>query len=524
MRGFFLFLLVVLAVAANPALAAQQPPAPPATDPAYHFLLGRHFESLGKIEEAIAALRKAIELEPGSAELRAELAGLYARQDRAVEAITTAEQALAADPANREANRILGSIYAVLSEQKVRIRAGDDPSTYRARAIAALERAKGGAGGDLELDFMLGRLYARSGQHDKAIAALSRVFEGQPEYAEGGMLLAASQEDVGRVDDAIRTIEATIQHNPTFFRAYVKLIELLERQRRWKEAAGAYALARTVNPGADLAGGHAAALLNSGEPRQAQALLQEAIAKKAAPEAGLFYLLAEAQRQQKDYAGAAATTSKLRAAFPDDTRGHLMEAQLHLAAGRRAEAIAAFAKLVARVPDEPAFVYQYAQLLEEEGRIEEAEAALRALLARDPLDANALNALGYLFADRGIRLDESVELLQRANKIAPGNPSFLDSLGWAYFKQGRLEQADAPLSEAAAKSPKNSVIQDHLGDLRFRQERFADAAAAWERALAGDGESIDRAAIEKKLDEARRRARTPAPAPKKVTATFFPGS
>ena len=48
-------------------------------------------------------------------------------------------------------------------------------------------------------------------------------------------------------------------------------------------------------------------------------------------------------------------------------------------------------------------------------------------------------------------------------------------------------------------------MQDHLGELRFRQERFADAAAAWERALAGDGESVDRAAIEKKLREARGR-------------------
>ena len=124
-----------------------------------------------------------------------------------------------------------------------------------------------------------------------------------------------------------------------------------------------------------------------------------------------------------------------------------------------------------------------------------------------------MNALGYLLAERGERLEESVELLQQANTIAPGNASFLDSLGWAYFKQGRLDQADAPLTEAAAKSPRNSVIQDHLGDLRFRQQRFGDAVAAWERALAGDGESIDRAAIEKKLLEARKRARMPDPLP-----------
>jgi tetratricopeptide (TPR) repeat protein len=111
-----------------------------------------------------------------------------------------------------------------------------------------------------------------------------------------------------------------------------------------------------------------------------------------------------------------------------------------------------------------------------------------------------------MFADRGERLDEALDLLQRALKIEPGNPSYLDSLGWAFFKQGRLEQADAPLTEAAAKSPENSVIQDHLGDLRFRQRRFAEAVVAWERALAGDGEDIDRASIEKKLRDARAKA------------------
>ena len=54
-----------------------------------------------------------------------------------------------------------------------------------------------------------------------------------------------------------------------------------------------------------------------------------------------------------------------------------------------------------------------------------------------------------------------------------------------YFQQGRLDQADAPLTQAAAKLQTSSVVQEHLGDLRFKQQRFADAASAWERALSG---------------------------------------
>jgi Flp pilus assembly protein TadD len=110
-----------------------------------------------------------------------------------------------------------------------------------------------------------------------------------------------------------------------------------------------------------------------------------------------------------------------------------------------------------------------------------------------------------MFAERGQRLDEAVDLVQRALVVEPDNPSFLDSLGWAYFQQGKLALADTPLSRAAAQMPNNSVIQDHLGDLRFKQQRFADAAEAWERSLAGDGESIDRPRIQKKIQDARTR-------------------
>jgi Flp pilus assembly protein TadD len=144
-------------------------------------------------------------------------------------------------------------------------------------------------------------------------------------------------------------------------------------------------------------------------------------------------------------------------------------------------------------------LYVLAQVLEARKDFQGAEGALREILQRDADDATALNYLGYMLAERGQRLDEAVALVQRALKLEPGNPSFLDSLGWAYYQQGKLELADPPLTEAAGKMPNNSVIQDHLGDLRFKQRRFSDAAEAWQRALNGDGESIDRAAIEKKI-------------------------
>jgi predicted negative regulator of RcsB-dependent stress response len=71
-------------------------------------------------------------------------------------------------------------------------------------------------------------------------------------------------------------------------------------------------------------------------------------------------------------------------------------------------------------------------------------------------------------------------------------------------QQGKLDLADPALTTAAEKLPKNSVIQDHLGDLRLKQNRRADAIAAWQRALTGDMESVDRSKLQRKIDTARK--------------------
>jgi tetratricopeptide (TPR) repeat protein len=444
--------------------------APASESAGYYFLLGRYYESQGELAKSLEAHKQAITLAPASAELRAELAGVYARQDRAPEAIDAAEEALKLDPQNREANRISGSIYAAFSEQRRPIRAGESPQLYVPRAIAALERARQDGPGELGLDLTLGRLYLQAEAYDKAIPLFRRVMSEQPAYPDAGMFLASAQEGAGDTAAAAETLVKTLAENPKYFRGHVMLAELSEKQGKWDQAAQAYARAQQLNTRVDLSTRRAAALVNAGQGAAARDLLRDPAAKPDAQPL-VLYLFAASQRMTGDLAGAEATARRLRAAAPQDPRG----------------------------------MYVLAQVLEARGDVQGAEQSLRELLERDPADATALNYLGYMFAERGQKLDEAVDLVQRALKIEPGNPSFLDSLGWAYFQQGKLELADPPLSEAAAKMPTRSVIQDHLGDLRFTQRRFADAAAAWERSLAGDGDSIDRALILKKIQDAKSR-------------------
>jgi tetratricopeptide (TPR) repeat protein len=127
------------------------------------------------------------------------------------------------------------------------------------------------------------------------------------------------------------------------------------------------------------------------------------------------------------------------------------------------------------------------------------------LIAKDPANAAALNYLGYMLADRGEKLNESVDLLKRALAIDPDNGSFLDSIGWAYYKDGKLDLALEHMKRAADQLPANSVVQDHYGDVLAKTGRWEDAIGAWTRALAGDGDSIDRGDIDKKIRSARQK-------------------
>jgi tetratricopeptide (TPR) repeat protein len=514
-------------------------------DAPYYFLVGRYLEGEGKVSEAVAAFRRAIELDPKSAEPRAELAALYARQDKAREAVDQAEDALKVEPKNREANRVLGSVLAALAEQRQPVRPGDDVASYPKRAIAALEIARGDGTGDLTIDLTLARLYLDQDRPADAVPLLRRIVTEQPQYAEGSTLLAEAQEAAGAPDAAVETLKSVLQDQPQFFRGRVQLAEVYERAHKWPEAVDAWRRVQQLNPrNPEIATHLATALVNAGKSAEARDAIKDALTTSP-NDLRLSFLMAQAQHDAGDLDGALSTARALRAAHPDDPRATYLLGQMLLAKSRydevvdlikpeldrlRAadgegaqmallettqasallqlkrndEAIALLKDAAGRAPDDTTVLFQYGAALDRAGRTADAEKAFRDVISKDPLDAGALNYLGYMLAEHGNSLDEAVSLIQRALKVEPNNPSYLDSLGWAYVLQGRLDLADPPLSTAAEKLPANSVIQDHLGDLRLKQNRRADAIAAWQKALAGDGDSIDRARLQKKIDAAKK--------------------
>jgi tetratricopeptide (TPR) repeat protein len=116
-------------------------------------------------------------------------------------------------------------------------------------------------------------------------------------------------------------------------------------------------------------------------------------------------------------------------------------------------------------------------------RVDLAETEFRKILKVDPDNAGALNYIGYMLADRNLRLSEALDLINKALEKDPGNGAYLDSLGWVYYRLGRLEEAERNLRVALEKTPRDPTVHDHMADVLMKQSKIREAVAQWEASL-----------------------------------------
>lgn len=128
------------------------------------------------------------------------------------------------------------------------------------------------------------------------------------------------------------------------------------------------------------------------------------------------------------------------------------------------------------------------------GNFQSAEQILRNLLKKTPGNPVALNNLGYFLLERNEKIDEAIALIKQAVNIDPTNASYLDSLGWAFFKQGKLGEAEMYLKEAVRNDSASATVYEHLGDVYHKQGKFDLAKSAWQKAIniSNDSEAENR--------------------------------
>ena len=129
-----------------------------------------------------------------------------------------------------------------------------------------------------------------------------------------------------------------------------------------------------------------------------------------------------------------------------------------------------------------------------------AEVDFRRALELKPGQPQVLNYLGYSLVDRGLKLDEALEMIQQAVRAEPEAGYIIDSLAWAYFRLGRYEEALAPMEKASVLEPVDAVVTDHLGDVYWMVGRKREAEFQWHRALSFGPEEKDAVRIRRKLD------------------------
>ena len=143
-------------------------------------------------------------------------------------------------------------------------------------------------------------------------------------------------------------------------------------------------------------------------------------------------------------------------------------------------------------------------------KYDEAEADFHKVLEINPDNASALNYLGYMLADRNIRLQEAQDLIKKALDQEPNNYAYLDSMGWVDFRLNKLPEAEQSLRRALELWPTDPTVHDHLGDVYFHQGKTREAIAQWQSSLKNyetsapsDMDHEDMAKIQKKLDNAK---------------------
>jgi tetratricopeptide (TPR) repeat protein len=432
------------------------------------FLMGRRLEAEGDNSGALAALKRAAAADPKSAEIQAEIAGFHLRHNERPEAEAAAKAALAINPDNVGANRALGLLNAAAVEGASGRDARAQVQTYLRDAIMYLERAIKASGptADVTLQYTLGRLYIRNDEPAKAIDSLTKVLVQNPDFFQARLVIAQAYEANKDLKSAIATLQEILPDEP---RVASALAHYQEEAGLLNDAVESYTIALAV------------------QPRSRELKIRR------------IAVLLDA----KEYQRAAGFAGEARKQHPDDPRFVRLQARALFDGGDRSGAILLLEQVTKESPKDTDTLFTLADVYADAGRAADAERILRQIVAAEPMNAGALNYLGYLLAVRGEQLDEAIQLVQRALKEEPDNGAYLDSLGWAYFRRGNLDEAEKYLVAAGKQLPENSEVQEHLGDLFARKGRYADAVAAWQRALKGDGQDVDKGAIEKKISNAK---------------------
>ena len=471
-------------------------------------------------------------LDPGVVAKAARLASVIGDERRAVELGMLWARVAPDDPEARQAAAValleagdyesalveLGALRTLGGEADFRRFAGaleDIAPDARAALIRALEALQRQWPDDSQLRLARATLLEQEGRTEEALAA----FVDQPPELWGVdalLLNARLLERSGDTRAAVRLLEDALARGNSAPRIRYRLARLLIDGADLVAAREQFrALLEAIDDNAEVLLSLALIDLELDRRTEAKVWLERMLAARLRPDTANYFLgviaeregdvaaaLASWQRVAPGFEFARAQEAATRLIVASDgaaaVRTHLaglrqkwpqervtlwlLEGQVLLDAAAPALAIEALSEGLQVSPDLPELLYARAMAHGADGRLDGLEADLSRILELDPEDAMALNALGYTLADHTERLDEARALVERALEVAPGEPAYVDSLGWVEYRAGNFEAAVALLEEAYAGFP-NDEVAAHLGEALWMSGEEARARAVWFEAL-----------------------------------------
>ncbi|MEO7892365.1 MAG: tetratricopeptide repeat protein [Vicinamibacterales bacterium] len=328
-------------------------------------------------------------------------------------------------------------------------------------------------------------LYA-NGATDSADEYMTHALKRIPQDQNTRLLLVRAlleRDDLATASTQLSALSAQYPSSP----AVQSLLGTLNfRKRDYNAARTWYERALKTDPRLlDAISGLVGLDLAARRPADALRRVETALARAPRSEQ-LLLLQARTFGATGDFVKAEQTLRRVIDMHPDGFEGYGMLGQLLYDRGRLAEGRAEFQKLVALRPRAVPARTMLAVILRAEGKTDEAVDEYKKVIAIDPQSPVASNNLAWIYAERGVNLDEAVVLARAAKKRLPDVVEVTDTLGWVYYRNGAdnlLSLAVPLLQEVVTKAPRNSLFRYHLGAAYARAERPQDARRELEDAL-----------------------------------------
>ncbi len=442
-------------------------------------LLGDAYTQTHDLPKAEDAYRKAADLDPSESSHLRGLGQTLLAEEKFSDALKVYLKLADLMPDDADVYLRLGQIYRELNQLDL--------------AEQSLVKARQYEPGSPEVMYNEAMLYEAQGRYNDAIRVLSDAVTG---LKSGSNILPSRRRSLAILYQQLGQIYRDAQNFPAAINTYTELGNLGEEEDRRSRIL----IMDTYRAEKDL-------------PKALEAANQALAKYPSDPGIVTSNALLLGENGQTD--AAVKILQGQLTQTPADRDTYLNIAQVYERSRRfkEAEQAALTAEALPGVPRDNEMAWFLLGAIYERQKIyDRAEIEFKKALAVNPQDAAVLNYYGYMLGDLGIRLDEAQSLVQRALKVEPNSGAYLDSLGWIYYRENKLADAEATLRKAVQFESHDATIRSHLGDVYAKSGRMDLAATQWEKSLEewrhslpADVENDKVAEVEKKLSQVKHR-------------------